>query len=272
MSDVNARSALFDLYGDHLRSRGGRAPVASLVRLLAPLDVAAPAVRTAVSRMVKQGWLEPVRIDGASGYALTPRAVRRLDTAADRIYRRGVGGWDGTWHIVAPSRVPDRATRERLRNGLRYLGYAPIGEGSWIAPRPSIELDALLESEGLTAERFTARHDGREGGDEGLVRRAWDLDTIGAAYEQWLAEAQEIVAGMGDGAAPERAFAGRSRLVHGWRMFLFTDPWLPRELLPGHWPGDEAATFFDTQATRLLPAAAGFVDSCLPARPNGAHP
>ncbi|HSK27083.1 MAG TPA: PaaX family transcriptional regulator C-terminal domain-containing protein [Jiangellales bacterium] len=268
---MNARSALFDLYGDHLRSRGGRAPVAALVRLLAPLDVAAPAVRTAVSRMVKQGWLDPVRIDGAPGYALTPRAVRRLDTAADRIYRRGVGGWDGCWHVVVPWHVLDRAARERLRNGLRYLGYAPLGDGTWVAPRPSVELDALLESEGQSAECFIARHDGREGGDEGLVRRAWDLDAIGKAYEAWLAEAQALVAGVDAGGAPERAFAARSRLVHGWRKFLFTDPWLPRELLPDHWPGDEAAAFFDSQAGRLQRAAAGFVDSCLSARPNGAN-
>src|SRR3954468_16134362 len=53
MEPVNARSALFDLYGDHLLSREGQAPVASLVRCMRPLDVAAPAVRTAVSRMVK---------------------------------------------------------------------------------------------------------------------------------------------------------------------------------------------------------------------------
>ena len=32
---MQARSALFDLFGDHLRPRGGRAPVAALVRLLA---------------------------------------------------------------------------------------------------------------------------------------------------------------------------------------------------------------------------------------------
>ena len=83
--DVNARSALFDLYGDHLQQRGGHAPVASLVRLLAPLGVAAPAVRTAVSRMVRQGWLEPVRLPDGPGYALTPRAARRLDDSAARI-------------------------------------------------------------------------------------------------------------------------------------------------------------------------------------------
>ena len=34
---VRARSALFDVYGGHLRARGGVAAVAALVRLLAPL-------------------------------------------------------------------------------------------------------------------------------------------------------------------------------------------------------------------------------------------
>ena len=42
---VDARSALFDLYGDHLRSRGAQAPVAALVRLLASLGIAAPESR-----------------------------------------------------------------------------------------------------------------------------------------------------------------------------------------------------------------------------------
>ena len=84
---MQARSALFDLYGDHLRTHGGRAPVAALVRLLAPLEIGAPAVRTAVSRMVRQGWLHPLRLASGPGYLITPKAAKRLDEAAARIYR-----------------------------------------------------------------------------------------------------------------------------------------------------------------------------------------
>ena len=58
---MHARSALFDVYGDHLRTRGNEAPVAALLRLLEPVGIAAPAVRTAISRMVLQGWLAPAR-------------------------------------------------------------------------------------------------------------------------------------------------------------------------------------------------------------------
>jgi phenylacetic acid degradation operon negative regulatory protein len=257
---VNARSALFDLYGDHLRSRGSRAPVAALVRMLAPVGITAPAVRTAVSRMVRQGWLEPVRLDGGPGYRLTVRASHRLDEAAERIYRPGNPPWDGQWHLLVPDRVRERARRQRLRAALGYLGYAPLDETTWISPRPSVELQALLDAERVHAERFTARY---HGDPHSLLARAWDLDRLSGAYQSWFAAARELVATAGPGMPDETVFALRSALVHEWRKFLFTDPGLPSELLPRHWPGQQAAEFFRGESARLLPAAARFVDCCL---------
>src|SRR5438045_9062627 len=101
---MQARSALFDLYGDYLRPRGGRAEVAALVRLLAPLGIAAPAVRTAVSRMVRQGWLQPLRLPTGPGYGITPKAARRLDAAGARIYRtqQGQTAWNGQFEPIMP--------------------------------------------------------------------------------------------------------------------------------------------------------------------------
>jgi phenylacetic acid degradation operon negative regulatory protein len=257
---VNARSALFDLYGDHLAARGGRAPVAALVRLLAELDVAAPAVRTAVSRMVRQGWLAAVRLPGGPGYALTPRAERRLDEAAARIYRTGQPGWDGRWHLLVLPPVRDRSRRERVRQGLRYLGYGALDDSTWLAARPSSELDALLAGEGVVAETFRACH---ETDSEAMVRRVWDLDALGAAYGDWLVTARATVETPAGGDGDAAAFAARSRLVHDWRKFLFVDPGLPDSLLPADWPGRTAARYFDEQAARLLPAANRFIDSCL---------
>lgn len=258
---MNARSALFDLYGDHLRGRGSQAPVASLVRLLAPLGITEPAVRTAVSRMARQGWLAPVRCGpGMAGYALTPRAARRLDEAAERIYRRGDPGWDGQWHVLMAERIRDRARRGRVRAALGYLGYAPLGETTWISPRPSVELDPLLEAERLRVERFVASYDGDP---RDLLARAWDLGNLARAYQRWLAQARELIAAAGPDAADAEVFALRSALVHEWRKFLFTDPGFPAALLPPRWPGHEAAQVFHTESARLLPGASRFVDCCL---------
>ncbi|MQA96378.1 MAG: PaaX family transcriptional regulator [Streptosporangiales bacterium] len=257
---MNARSALFDLYGDHLRSRGGRATIAALVRLLAPLEFSPPAVRTAVSRMVRQGWLEPIRLPSGAGYGLTPRATLRLDEAADRIYRHTSRTWDGGWHLLVFPRPRDRARRERLRQALTFLGYAPLEEATWLGPRPSPEVDALLDAEDVRAERFVATYDGDAAR---LVARAWDLEAIGRAYGRWLADSRELIAGLGDDPGDEAVFAARSRLVHEWRKFLFRDPGLPPRLLPEGWPGTAAAAYFDAEAARLLPAAARFVDRCV---------
>jgi phenylacetic acid degradation operon negative regulatory protein len=256
---VNARSALFDIYGDHLLSRGEQAPVAALVRLVAPLGISSPAVRTAVSRMAGQGWLMPVRLPEGAGYRLTPRAVARLREAADRIYRREAPGWDGRWHVVVLGRIADRAARLRARSGLGYLGYACLEGSTWISPRPSVELDALLATEGLAADCFLASYDGDA---RVLAARAWDLDGLGNGYRQWLVRARQIVGPSRD-TGDEAVFAMRSELVHEWRKFLFVDPGLPSELLPAGWPGKKAAEVFHAEAERLLPAAARFVECCL---------
>lgn len=231
--------------------------MAALVRLLAPLDIAAPAVRTAVSRMVRQGWLTPARLPRGPGYEVTPKCVRRLDETAPRIYRVGTITWNGRWHILVVEPVRERPRRERLRSDLSFIGYASLSETTWIGPRPSPELDAILEGVDLTADRFEAVFDGDPAA---LVARTWDLDAIGAAYEEWMAQATELVGGLPDNASGDQVFATRSRLLHGWRNFLFRDPGLPAELLPRGWPGEKARIYFEHEAGRLLPAAAAFVD------------
>jgi phenylacetic acid degradation operon negative regulatory protein len=228
--------------------------------MLAPLGIAAPAVRTAVSRMVRQGWLDPERLPGGPGYRLTPRAMRRLDDAAARIYRTRTPRWDGAWHLVALGGIGDRATRDRVRAGLTFLGYAPLGDRVWIAAHASGEVATLLENESIAAHMFSSR---LEGDPSALAAQAWDLEALGRAYHEWHRDAEAIAASAGDDPGDELAFVVRSQLVHEWRKFLFRDPGLPRALLPAGWPGEQAAKFFDAETQRLLPGASRFVEACL---------
>lgn len=268
LRSVHARSALFDLYGDHLRGRGGQAPVAVLVRLLAPLGVTAPAVRTAISRMVRQEWLRPVRLDAGPGYALTDQARSRLDEAAARIYRTRTPTWTGAWDLLVLDPVRSRSVRERVRSALGYLGYAPLSDSTWISPSVSPEVARTLAAEGVGFARFAAHDDA----PAAQAARAWNLDALAGTYRSWRRFAADLVESperhLDPAATPpvtedERAFAVRSLLVHEWRKFLFTDPGLPADLLPAGWAGLEAARFFDEQAGRLMPAASRFVDACL---------
>ncbi len=254
---VRARSALFDVYGGYLRQRGGAVTIAALVRLLEPLDFGAPAIRTAVSRMVRQGWLAPVRLPDGPGYALTRRAELRLDEAAARIYRTGPSTWDGTWHVVVLEELPERGARDRLASSLRLLGYGPLGPATWVAPRPSPGLADVLAD--LPARVFHGPH---EGSDSDLAARAWDLDGLGEEYAGFVRRWEPVMSAV-DGSAPAEAFAAAQRLLHAWRKFLFRDPGLPASLLPASWPGAAAAEFFDRQTARLAPAVTDFLDDCV---------
>jgi phenylacetic acid degradation operon negative regulatory protein len=262
---MQARSALFDLYGDYLRPRGGRAPVAALVRLLAPLGIAPPAVRTAVSRMVRQGWLYPLRLSTGPGYLLTAKAARRLDEAAVRIYRTAKIQWDGRFDLIVVDGSPSRRERQRLGATLAFLGYGSLDEHTWVATRAAEDIDAVLAEAGARYERFTATHATGSAGAGSLVHRAWDLAEIGREYERFVTELLPVVSAVGPRGDDEEAYAARFRLVHAWRTFLFRDPQLPPALLPERWPGTRAAAFFDRHAARLRPAADRYVDRCLDA-------
>ncbi len=256
---MHARSALFDVYGDHLRTRGNQAPVAALVRMLDPVGIAAPAVRTAISRMVMQGWLEPVHVDGGRGYRATERATRRLDEAADRIYRRTVKDWDGTWHLLFVTPPDDRSARTRLRADLGFVGYAELTDNVWVSPFVRTELAFVLGRAGARARSARATDF-----DPPPVE-AWDLGALRTAYEDWLNTASDRVGRQLTAHHDEDqgAFAARFELVHEWRKFLFADPGLPEQLLPADWPGRAAADLFAAEAERLKPAADRFVASCL---------
>ena len=261
---MNARAALFDLYGDHLRSRGGAAPVSALIELLDALDIAGPAVRTAISRMVRQGWLAPSRGKGGAAYALTDRARRRLDEAATRIYAATPRErWDGRWSVLMIPHTSDSTRRERLQRGLEYLGYRSLNGPAWVAPQRAVEAEGLVRQEGLAVDEFVAEF---AGDDRALLDRLYSLDQLAAAYRQWLTEAQALVVGAGEEPDDRAAFATRSHLLHEWRKFLFHDPGLPPDLLPEGWPGTAAAAYFNEQADRLWPAASAFVDCCLDRR------
>lgn len=252
---MHARSALFDVYGDHLRGHGSQAPVAGLVRLLGPVGIAAPAVRTAISRMVSEGWLEPVRLDAARGYRATARTIRWLDDVSARVYRSATAAWDGRWHLALVDQPEGRPARTRLRADLGFIGYAELTPHTWVSPFPRAELTEVLERASTSARLVRADL------VEPSPLAAWDLPGLAASYRRFVAEADAWLADADT--SEEAAFAARFRLVHAWRNFLFTDPGLPDELLEADWPGREAAELFAREATRLKPASDRFVAACL---------
>ncbi len=251
---MHARSAVVDLYGDHLPRHGWWAPVAAVVALASTCQVQPATTRTAVSRLVREGWLRAERREGLRGYAATPLARERLASAHARIYADRPRAWDGRWHLVVVDGDGDRRRRDRVAASLGYLGYARLGGATWVSPWASDELGPSLSAHGASWTGWTAspHHD-----PAALTARLWDLDGLATAYRRFAARLPDpdSVAALD----PAAAYPVRTALVHEWRKFLFHDPGLPVEVLPADWPGQPVRERFLQVAEALRPAAAAFV-------------
>lgn len=267
-SAVRARSAVFDLYGDHLAPHGYWAPISGVITLLESCGIAAPATRTAVSRITSQGWLAPLQRNSVRGYAATAAGQERLGEAWERIYRAGSAGWDGRWQVVVTGRPRDRSQRDRVVGTLGFLGYGRIAPQTWLAARPAADLASSLDALGIDYSAFTTTDlpAARE-----VVARTWDLAELATAYRSFHEDTERLRDTVAESLAPAEAYPVRAALVHRWRKFLFVDPALPVEVLPDDWPGQAARALFLEVADRLLPPARIFVSEAL-ASAGGQNP
>jgi phenylacetic acid degradation operon negative regulatory protein len=253
---------LLTLLGDYWWQRTEPLPSAAIVALLAEFGVSDSAARAALSRLTRNGLLVTSRSGRRTFVRLSPRAADVLDDGARRIFSFGARAapWDGMWSLVAFSIPEDhRAVRDELRKALRWLGFAPLYDGLWVAPRDQVGevMDRLTQLGIGTATAFRASVVPGGGEASDIPARAWDLDRLRQRYEEFIAFAgllrDQTAAGE---IAPMDALVARTRMMNEWRAFPAMDPDLPDELLPPAWPRAAARELFIACYDLLGPLAA----------------
>jgi phenylacetic acid degradation operon negative regulatory protein len=255
---LNPRSLLFTLYGDYVRPLGHEdVRVGALVRLAAELGVTGNALRSALSRMTREGWLAARRNGGPPRYRLSSRGRELIEEGTRRIYGHHRAAWDGRWLLVSYSLPePRRGQRDRLRQGLSFLGLGSLGNGLFVTPhdlRPQVR--DLIGRCGVEAD-VTIHHGTLEwpADPAQVVARAWDLDRLAARYAEFLERTGRDLAEAA-GLDDRDAFCRRFLLTHEFRRFPFSDPDLPDALLPSGWVGSAArAAFLECNARLRQPA------------------
>lgn len=264
-----AKSLIFTVYGDAISHRGGNAALGSVIALLAPLGLNERTVRTSMNRLAQEGWLQPRAHGRRSDYRLTDSGARQVDAAHGRIYRQTQRPWNGQWTIVAPGPAPlAAAVRERLQRELGWLGFGQLGSGVLLHPDPDEEaLRALLAQAGqqVLVVRGAAASWVAPEAFEQVVRAGWDTDRLAADYDAFLDTFRPVwLALERDGAIePERAFAIRTLLMHGYRRAILRDPMLPDALMPRGWPGAAARALCRNLYRRVEAAAEAHVSAAL---------
>ena len=263
---ASQRSVVFDLFGDYIRYSGGEIKLASLTALLSVFGFEPATVRVVMSRFRKEGWFDTRRDGRETVYALNDRSYQLLDEGRARIFRRSDGTWGGRWTMViyqVPE--PDRATRERLRKKLSWLGFGQLSPSTWIAPH-----DLFAEVRTLAAAEPAAAVDLLWCGtddidtDRTFVSRCWDLGQLSRDYVEFISSysaMDDIEANaLKDGRV---ALLERMSIISDFRKFPFRDPQLPRELQPPDWPGPRAQRLFDDIHNQLADQANAYVSSII---------
>ncbi len=269
LAPLRPRSMLFTLYGDYAYPGARAIGLRAIVAMGGQLGIRELAVRSAVARLARQGWLSAQRRGRQALYELTDAGRRLIDEGTQRIYRSEPSAWGGSWCLLTYS-IPEarRSLRDRMRRQLAWLGFGAMGGGSYASPRAVSErTQELLHAHGVErfARIFRADLFG-PGSNADLVKACWDLQSIGLRYRAFEKHYAPMFARDRRRVRAEQlpdadAFVVRFALTHDFRRFPFIDPDLPKELLPRDWPGFRARTLFERYHALLTDGAWRYFES-----------
>ncbi len=244
-------SLIITIFGDCIVPRGGSLWLGSLTAMLAPLGIESGAVRTAMSRLTADGWLERIKHGRNAYYHFSAKAAETTEAAAVQIYgnRQKKQKWDGKIHLAIMRtgnfdiNMPgiDREDRDGKRSELQREGFVPVTPSTFVSFIQPVAPDRL-ESQGIMVLTATAKSQSIEA----LCDAAFNLTHWKQAYDQFVTDFSPILeklkpATKNSRLDPQTALMVRILTVHAYRRIVLRVPALPPELLPDGWSGLMAA-------------------------------
>ncbi len=238
-------SLIVTVFGDSIMPRGGAIALGSLIALAAPFGLNERLVRTAATRLAKDGWLEGRRAGKLSEYRLSPDGRARFAEATKRIYGGPDTAWSGRWTLVVlpPMRA---AERKELREELNWRGFGELSSNVFAHPElDSRSLKAPPHSKGPLSKVIVFEADlADDDAPQRLVNLGWNLEDLGLRYRRFAKRFERVMAALRVTRSldPQACFVVRTLLIHEYRRLHLRDPLLPPRLLSSDWPGARAAT------------------------------
>lgn len=216
----------------------------SLIELAAPFGLNQRLVRTAVSRLAQEGWLDGRRVGKLSEYQLSSHGRERFAEATKRIYSEPDTQWSGRWTLMVVPPMP-AAHRRRIREELVWRGFGEISATVFAHPEfDSRELSSQRRAAGLLSKviAFEAAL-AADDTPQRLVQLGWDLEDLGARYLRFVKRFASVSSELKQSreSDPEECFLVRTLMIHEYRRLHLRDPLLPKQLLRDNWPGAQAA-------------------------------
>ena len=245
-------SIVITVFGDAIVPRGGAVWLGTLLAFFEALDIDSGVVRTAMSRLAADGWLERSKVGRNSFYRLASKGQHIFETATQHIYDPPPSDWTGRFELLLIGNAWDR---EAARDALRDAGFGSPLPGVWVAPSgvPVPEEAARAIRLEVSAEDDNGRR---------LLSESWPLARTAEAYQKFMKTFAPLSDWLGRGEALSEidAFTARILLIHHYRRVALRDPLLPAALLPKDWPGQAARRLCGDIYRALLQASEQWLD------------
>ena len=111
-------SIVITVFGDAIVPRGGSVWLGTLLQFFEAIDIDSGVVRTAMSRLAGDGWLEREKVGRNSFYRLTQNGRRTFAAATTHIYDSPPSDWTGRFELLLIGRRGGR--RDHVRSGPRH--------------------------------------------------------------------------------------------------------------------------------------------------------
>src|SRR5947209_8213684 len=106
-------SIAITVFGDAIVPRGGSVWLGTLLQFFETLAIPSGVVRTAMSRLAADGWLEREKVGRNSFYRLAASGRKTFEAATTHIYDPPPSDWSGRFELLLIGNVSDRdAARE----------------------------------------------------------------------------------------------------------------------------------------------------------------
>ena len=246
-------SIVVTVFGDAIVPRGGSVWLGTLLEFFKGLDIDSGVVRTAMSRLATDGWLERNKVGRNSFYRLNDKGRQTFDTATSHIYDPPPSDWTGRFELLLIGNGEDR---DAARDALKNAGFGSPLPGVWVAPSgvPVPEEAASAIRLEVSAEDDSGRR---------LLSESWPLERTADAYLKFIKTFEPLRGSItrGESLSDADAFTARILLIHHYRRVVLRDPLLPPPLLPRDWPGRAARKLCGEIYRGLLPASEQWLDA-----------
>ena len=213
-------SLIVTLFGDLAQGAGEELSGTLLTRIMGLAGIRPEAMRVALHRLRRDGWIES-RKSGREGFYGLTASGRAQSAAASPVIYRAEPPRSGPWHVLVAEQP------EALDAVVNADAYVPLGPATYLGKGPPpTGLTGLLAFE-ATGFRAPGDAPGR------LIPQ--DLQDLTAR----LTTAVEDLAALDPAQmSPLEIATLRTLTVHGWRRIALRLPDLPPELLPEGWKGE----------------------------------